>query len=53
MSPDFKNFLKGLLNKNPKKRLQWPDLLQHPFIMETPQEKVDRKKRLEKYELWA
>ena len=32
---DFKNLLKGLLNKNPNNRLGWPDLLNHPFIKET------------------
>ncbi|XP_055861234.1 serine/threonine-protein kinase 36-like isoform X3 [Biomphalaria glabrata] len=32
MSPVFKDFLQGLLNKNPKYRLAWPDLLHHPFI---------------------
>ena len=34
MSPDFKSFLKGLLNKNPVDRLGWPDLLNHPFVRE-------------------
>jgi fused-like protein len=29
---DFKNFIKGLLNKDPKRRLGWPELLHHPFI---------------------
>ncbi|XP_070572421.1 serine/threonine-protein kinase 36-like [Ptychodera flava] len=32
MSPDFKDFLQGLLTKNPKKRLSWPQLLHHPFV---------------------
>lgn len=32
MSPSFKSFLQGLLQKNPKLRLGWPDLLHHPFI---------------------
>ncbi|KAK7088085.1 serine/threonine-protein kinase 36-like isoform X2 [Littorina saxatilis] len=32
MSPVFKDFLQGLLNKNPRQRLSWPDLLHHPFI---------------------
>jgi fused-like protein len=32
---EFKNFLKGLLNKDPSKRLGWPDLLNHPFIKES------------------
>ncbi|KAK9665281.1 hypothetical protein RND81_14G102200 [Saponaria officinalis] len=35
MSPDFKNFLKGLLNKVPQQRLSWPALLEHPFVRET------------------
>ncbi|XP_019493894.1 PREDICTED: serine/threonine-protein kinase 36 isoform X2 [Hipposideros armiger] len=32
MSPCFKNFLQGLLTKDPQQRLAWPDLLHHPFI---------------------
>ncbi|ESO97940.1 hypothetical protein LOTGIDRAFT_153051 [Lottia gigantea] len=32
MSPVFKDFLQGLLNKNPKLRLSWPQLLHHPFV---------------------
>ncbi|XP_028839511.1 serine/threonine-protein kinase 36 isoform X2 [Denticeps clupeoides] len=32
MSPDCTSFLKGLLTKDPQKRLSWPDLLQHPFV---------------------
>jgi fused-like protein len=32
MSVEFKSFLKGLLNKTPSDRLDWPDLLNHPFI---------------------
>ncbi|KAJ4802332.1 Serine/threonine-protein kinase 36 [Rhynchospora pubera] len=32
MSTNFKNFLKGLLNKNPQHRLSWPKLLEHPFV---------------------
>ncbi|KAK6192112.1 hypothetical protein SNE40_003650 [Patella caerulea] len=34
MSPAFKSFLQGLLNKNPKQRLAWPQLLHHPFVAE-------------------
>ncbi|XP_046390467.1 serine/threonine-protein kinase fused [Ischnura elegans] len=35
--PDFisdqcKDFLQGLLQKDPKKRLSWPELLDHPFV---------------------
>ncbi|XP_074510925.1 serine/threonine-protein kinase ULK4 isoform X2 [Sebastes fasciatus] len=30
-SEDFQNLLKGLLNKDPDKRMDWPELLEHPF----------------------
>ena len=53
MSPEFKSFLKGLLNKVPSERLGWPELLNHQFIKESEQEKNERKKRLEKYNNWA
>ncbi|KAG6930229.1 serine/threonine kinase 36, partial [Chelydra serpentina] len=32
MSPSFKSFLQGLLMKDPRQRLSWPELLHHPFI---------------------
>ncbi|KAM9440657.1 serine/threonine-protein kinase 36 isoform 1-T3 [Clarias gariepinus] len=32
MSHDCMSFLKGLLNKDPQKRLNWPDLLHHPYV---------------------
>ncbi|XP_054481552.1 serine/threonine-protein kinase 36 [Anoplopoma fimbria] len=32
MSDTCKSFLKGLLTKDPQKRLSWPDLLHHPFV---------------------
>ncbi|XP_056313892.1 serine/threonine-protein kinase 36 isoform X2 [Danio aesculapii] len=32
MSQDCLSFLKGLLMKEPEKRLSWPDLLHHPFV---------------------
>ncbi|XP_034210110.1 serine/threonine-protein kinase TIO-like isoform X4 [Prunus dulcis] len=38
MSPSFKSFLKGLLNKVPQNRLTWPALLEHPFVKETSHE---------------
>ena len=34
MSPVFKDFLQGVLTKNPKQRLAWPELLHHPFVGE-------------------
>ncbi|XP_030648798.1 serine/threonine-protein kinase 36 [Chanos chanos] len=32
MGQDCTSFLKGLLTKDPQKRLSWPNLLQHPFV---------------------
>uniref|UniRef100_A0A3Q1BAX1 non-specific serine/threonine protein kinase n=1 Tax=Amphiprion ocellaris TaxID=80972 RepID=A0A3Q1BAX1_AMPOC len=32
MSDTCMSFLKGLLTKDPQKRLSWPDLLHHPFV---------------------
>ncbi|KAM3602128.1 uncharacterized protein V6R79_024761 [Siganus canaliculatus] len=32
MSDTCTSFLKGLLTKDPLKRLSWPDLLHHPFV---------------------
>jgi len=34
ISPTFKSFLKGLLEKDPRRRLDWPHLRNHPFIAE-------------------
>ena len=34
MSVAFKSFLRGLLTKDAKKRLSWPDLLHHPFVVD-------------------
>ena len=35
ISPAFKSFLKGLLTKSASHRLNWPQLLNHQFVMET------------------
>jgi fused len=52
MSYEFKSFLKGLLNKTPTERLDWPELMNHPFIVETEEEKIIRMKRQERYNAW-
>jgi fused-like protein len=52
MSPLFKDFLKGLLNKDPNRRLNWPKLLEHPFIQETPEETRKRETRSANYSTW-
>ncbi|KAJ7544459.1 hypothetical protein O6H91_09G079900 [Diphasiastrum complanatum] len=45
ISPNFKSFLKGLLNKVSQNRLTWPALLDHPFVRETPEEVAAREMR--------
>ena len=52
MSPEFKDFLKGLLVKNPKDRWDWPKILAHPFLKETESEKKLHKEREENYHKW-
>ena len=52
MSPGFKDFLEGLLEKNPQKRLNWPELLHHPFIQEDEEEKAVSRRSQEKYDQW-
>mmetsp|Transcript_41800 Transcript_41800/g.97956 ORF Transcript_41800/g.97956 Transcript_41800/m.97956 type:complete len:1409 (+) Transcript_41800:131-4357(+) len=32
MSQNFRSFLEGLLQKDPNRRLGWPELLDHPFV---------------------
>ena len=52
MSPEFKDFLKGLLVKNPKDRWDWPKILAHPFLKETESEKKSHREREENYHKW-
>nr|XP_020452545.1 serine/threonine-protein kinase ULK4 isoform X2 [Monopterus albus] len=40
-SEDFQNLLKGLLNRNPDKRMAWPELLAHPFWTQVRDEEED------------
>ncbi|XP_070768283.1 serine/threonine-protein kinase ULK4 [Enoplosus armatus] len=40
-SEDFQNLLKGLINKNPDKRMDWPELLDHPFWTQVLKEEAD------------
>ncbi|XP_037836044.1 serine/threonine-protein kinase ULK4 isoform X2 [Kryptolebias marmoratus] len=42
-SQDFQSLLKGLLNKNPDKRINWPELLAHPFWTPVIKEEDDAK----------
>lgn len=50
---NFKDFLKGLLCKDPAKRLGWPNLLKHPFIQETENEEKERTKKTAKFQHWV
>ena len=38
--------LQGLLNKKPDKRLDWPHLLDHPFVKESDEERLAREARI-------
>ncbi|XP_070691142.1 serine/threonine-protein kinase ULK4 [Pempheris klunzingeri] len=40
-SEDFQNLLQGLLNKNPEKRMTWPELLDHPLWKQVLKEEED------------
>ncbi|KAJ8607177.1 hypothetical protein CTAYLR_007330 [Chrysophaeum taylorii] len=44
VSSKFENFLTGLLQKDPRKRLAWPELLAHPVVADTP---VDAEREME------
>ncbi|XP_028984122.1 serine/threonine-protein kinase ULK4 isoform X3 [Betta splendens] len=44
-SEDFQNLLRGLLHKNPNKRMDWPDLLNHCFWTQILNEEEDLNKR--------
>lgn len=42
ISKEFRSFLEGLLNKEPKKRLDWPELANHEFVQESEDERLAR-----------
>eukprot|EP01064_Diplonema_japonicum_P010398 TRINITY_DN17650_c0_g1_i1.p1 TRINITY_DN17650_c0_g1~~TRINITY_DN17650_c0_g1_i1.p1 ORF type:complete len:1092 (+),score=233.50 TRINITY_DN17650_c0_g1_i1:37-3312(+) len=50
ISPCFRSFLKGLLNKHPSSRLDWPHILEHEFVKETED---DRQLSIQRAELDA
>lgn len=52
MTFQFKDFLKGLLVKNPKERCDWNRILDHPFIKENEEEKEERLRTQENYKKW-
>lgn len=52
MTFQFKDFLKGLLIKNPKERYDWPKILDHVYIKENEAEKQFRAGIQEGYRKW-
>lgn len=52
MSFQFKDFLKGLLVKNPKERCDWNNIIDHPFIKENDGDKQYRIQVQENYRKW-
>ncbi|PWA33712.1 hypothetical protein CCH79_00007435, partial [Gambusia affinis] len=42
-SQEFQSLLKGLLNKNPTKRISWSELVDHPFWTQVKMEEDDAK----------
>lgn len=53
MSRDFTSFLKGLLKKKPKDRLDWDQLLDHPFVRESEEERRRRESSLVEQQVLA
>lgn len=51
ISPDLRSFLQGLLRKDPRQRLSWPDLLQHPFVRETEEDRLRHRREDAHYTL--
>ena len=52
ISPEFKSFLSQLLVKEPSKRLDWPDLLEHPFLQKTNIDIMAEQQLVERYADW-
>ncbi len=52
MSRNFKNFLKGILIKEPEKRMKWGDILSHPFLTKTNIDIKKEKTLLEIHYKW-
>ncbi|XP_056142901.1 serine/threonine-protein kinase ULK4 [Lampris incognitus] len=52
-SEELQSLLKGLLNKNPDKRMDWPELLVHPFwrqVLKEEEEEEEEEKQEEENE---
>lgn len=51
ISPELRSFLQGLLRKDPRQRLSWPDLLEHPFVRETEEDRLRHRREDAHYSL--
>lgn len=52
MSSEFKSFLKGLLIKEPNKRMSWPEILDHPFLRASSSDVEEEQRIRKKYNKW-
>ena len=52
MSKEFKSFLKGLLIKEPEKRMKWSDILDHPFLKKNNAYLEEEEVMLKRYNGW-
>lgn len=52
MSSEFKSFLKGLLIKEPSKRMSWPEILEHPFLRANHSDLEEESRVRAKYNRW-
>lgn len=52
ISTEFKDFLSQLLVKEPNRRLDWPDLLEHPFLQKTNVDLLVEQQLVERYVDW-
>lgn len=51
ISLELRSFLQGLLRKDPRQRLSWPDLLRHPFVRETEEDRLRHRREDAHYTL--
>lgn len=52
MSKEFKSFLRGLLIKEPEKRMKWSDILEHPFLKKSNSYLEEEEIMLKRYNGW-
>ena len=50
VSERFESFLSGLLRKDPRRRLAWPELLEHPLVQDTDADRLKEAEEMKFYE---